>query len=110
MINIVANVPSFPLNMALYPTERWPPSASAKRSLASIASVLETTTSSKPDELNAEFKKEIERLNIKTGDYFMDMRVAIMGSKFTPPITESTLIIGIPESLQRVKNALGQLG
>jgi len=84
--------------------------SSAKRSLASIASVLETTTSSKPDELNAEFKKEIERLNIKTGDYFMDMRVAIMGSKFTPPITESTLIIGIPESLQRVKNALGQLG
>ena len=77
-----------------------------------LVSVLETIKASdfkNPESLNTEFKKEIERLNIKTGDYFMNMRVALMGSRSTPPITESAVILGQEESLRRINKALDML-
>lgn len=42
----------------------------------------------------------------KTGDFFMDLRVAITGSKFTPPITDSIAILGKEETIKRLKKAL----
>lgn len=38
----------------------------------------------------------------KTGDFFMNLRIAITGSKFTPPINDSILILGQKESLERI--------
>ena len=42
----------------------------------------------------------------KVGDFFMDLRIAITGSKFTPPINESMLILGKAETIERIKTAL----
>lgn len=42
----------------------------------------------------------------KVGDFFMDLRVAITGSKFTPPINESIKILGREEALARIKSLL----
>lgn len=42
----------------------------------------------------------------KVGDFFMDLRVAITGSKFTPPINESIKILGKKEALARIKSLL----
>jgi len=42
--------------------------------------------------------------NFKVGDFFMDLRIAIAGSRFTPPINESIEILGKEESLERLKN------
>ncbi len=39
----------------------------------------------------------------KVGDFFMDLRIAITGSKFTPPINESIVILGKEETLKRLK-------
>ncbi len=44
--------------------------------------------------------------NFKTGDFFMDLRIAITGSKFTPPINESMIILGKQESISRLKQLL----
>lgn len=44
--------------------------------------------------------------NFKVGDFFMDLRIAITGSKFTPPINESIEILGKEESLARIKNVI----
>lgn len=44
--------------------------------------------------------------NFKMGDFFMDLRIAITGSKFTPPINESIAILGKEESLKRLKKLL----
>lgn len=44
--------------------------------------------------------------NFKTGDFFMDLRIAITGSKFTPPINDSIIILGKDESLKRIELAL----
>ena len=40
------------------------------------------------------------------GDYFMALRLAVSGSKVTPPLTESMLIIGKEEILARLKQNL----
>lgn len=42
----------------------------------------------------------------KVGDFFMDLRIAITGSKFTPPINESIIILGKDETLERLKKAI----
>jgi len=44
--------------------------------------------------------------NFKVGDFFMDLRVAITGSRFTPPINESIEILGKEEALERLKIVL----
>ena len=40
---------------------------------------------------------------IKTGEFFMILRVAITGKKISPPLNESMEILGKKESLERVK-------
>lgn len=44
--------------------------------------------------------------NFKTGDFFMDLRIALTGNKITPPINESIEILGKEETIKRLKNAL----
>jgi glutamyl-tRNA synthetase len=44
-----------------------------------------------------------EKKGFKTGDFFMDLRVAITGSRVTPPINESIRILGKKETLERLK-------
>ncbi len=44
--------------------------------------------------------------NFKVGDFFMSLRVAITGVKFTPPINESIEILGKEESLSRLRKII----
>jgi glutamyl-tRNA synthetase len=44
--------------------------------------------------------------DFKIGDFFMDLRIAITGSKFTPPINESIEILGKEETIKRLGKAL----
>lgn len=44
--------------------------------------------------------------NFKVGDFFMDLRIAVTGSRFTPPINESIEILGKEESLKRLKKVV----
>lgn len=44
--------------------------------------------------------------NFKVGDFFMDLRIAITGSKFTPPINESIDILGREESITRIRSCI----
>jgi glutamyl-tRNA synthetase len=42
----------------------------------------------------------------KVGDFFMDLRIAVTGSKFTPPINESIAILGKEEAVKRIQKVL----
>ncbi len=42
----------------------------------------------------------------KVGDFFMDLRVAVTGQKFTPPINESIEILGKKETASRLKGVI----
>lgn len=60
------------------------------------------------DEIDRKLLGMIEEKNFKTGDFFMDLRVAICGSKFTPPINESIAILGKEETLARLRRVISK--
>jgi len=64
-----------------------------------------------PDDEAAEIfiKAEAERLEVKLGDLMMPMRVAITGSRVSPPLFGSLRILGAECSQERVRRALGKL-
>ncbi len=53
--------------------------------------------------MNDKLMDSVKKNNFKTGDFFMDLRIAITGNKFTPPINDSILILGREETLRRLK-------
>jgi len=56
--------------------------------------------------LKGELIDEIKSKSWKVGDFFMSLRIAVCGSRSTPPITETMIILGKEESLKRIKTAL----
>lgn len=54
------------------------------------------------ENMNEKLIAEVKNNNFKTGDFFMDLRIAIAGSRFTPPINESMIILGREETLARL--------
>ena len=54
------------------------------------------------EDLNEALMVNIKEKGYKTGDFFMDLRIAITGSKFTPPINDSIIILGKEETVRRL--------
>ncbi|MBD3280711.1 glutamate--tRNA ligase [Candidatus Dojkabacteria bacterium] len=50
-------------------------------------------------------KKVAEKHDLKTGDPFMVLRIAIVGGPFSPPLFEALQILGKDEILERLENA-----
>lgn len=48
----------------------------------------------------------VDRKKFHRGNLFMDLRVAIAGSRFTPPINDSIVILGKDETLNRISKIL----
>ncbi len=57
----------------------------------------------------AYIKEQAEKASVKLGDLMMPLRVAITGSRVSPPLFGSLRILGGQESLQRVEKALEHL-
>jgi len=60
-------------------------------------------------EAEAYVKEQAEKAAVKLGDLMMPLRVAITGSRVSPPLFGSLRILGAQESLARVEKALQQL-
>ncbi len=58
------------------------------------------------ENINKSLMDEITKEGYKTGQFFMDLRVAITGKKFTPPINESIEILGKEETLERIHKVI----
>ena len=56
--------------------------------------------------LDKSLLKAVDENNFKTGDFFMSLRVAITGSRFTPPINESLMILGKNETVSRLNKVI----
>jgi glutamyl-tRNA synthetase len=54
-------------------------------------------------ENNKSLEDVSKKNNFKTGDFFMDLRIAITGKRVTPPINDSIAILGRKETLERLK-------
>lgn len=51
-------------------------------------------------------KEYAEKLGIKLGDFMMPIRMAVTGSKVSPPLIGSILILGVEDSLKRIDRTL----
>jgi glutamyl-tRNA synthetase len=51
------------------------------------------------------FRAEAERMGAKFGDLMMPLRVAVTGSRVSPPLFESIRLLGLPKALARVAKA-----
>ncbi|QQS38866.1 glutamate--tRNA ligase [Candidatus Woesebacteria bacterium] len=60
------------------------------------------------ENINEKLNQLIESKAYKTGEFFMNLRIAITGKKFTPPINESIEVIGKKETIERLSNVLSQ--
>lgn len=75
-----------------------------KEHLSTAISVLESMDDWKLESLNEKLMEEIKRKEYKVGEFFMTLRIAITGSKFTPPINDSIVILGKEETIKRLEN------
>ena len=51
-------------------------------------------------------KKYAEELGVKLGDFMMPIRMAVTGSRVSPPLMGSILILGVEKSLERIERTL----
>ena len=58
------------------------------------------------ENINKSLMGIIEKEEFYTGEFFMDLRIAITGSKKTPPINESIEILGKSETITRLEKVL----
>ena len=56
--------------------------------------------------INEKLTTLINKSDWETGDFYMSLRIAICGSKITPPINETMGILGKEETLSRLKKSL----
>jgi glutamyl-tRNA synthetase len=75
-----------------------------KSHLKSAIEALENLDNWNIESLNEKLMAKVNENNFKTGDFFMDLRIAITGTRFTPPINESIIILGKEETLSRLKS------
>jgi glutamyl-tRNA synthetase len=53
-------------------------------------------------------QKLAKKMGIKTGDFFMTLRIAVCGKKISPPLNESMEILGKEKCLKRIKRLIKQ--
>ncbi len=78
----------------------------AKEHLTEAIDVISTLHEWSKEALDSALIARVKEKEFKTGEFFMDIRVAITGMKFTPPINDSMLILGKEESIRRLTHAI----
>lgn len=76
------------------------------RYLSDASDIIANLDSWTLESLNEKLITDIKEKGFKTGDFFMTLRIAITGVKFTPPINDSIIILGKDETLTRLQKAL----
>ncbi len=74
-----------------------------KKHLEAAVAALGKVSDWKKEKLDEVLMEAVKDNGFKTGDFFMDLRIAICGSRFTPPINDSIAILGKEETLKRLK-------
>ena len=77
-----------------------------KNHIQSALKSLSLVNNWKLDLINDALQKEITKNSFKTGDFFMDLRIAITGKKITPPINDSLVLLGKEEVVSRLSRLI----
>lgn len=76
-----------------------------KKHITDTIDVINKLDDWKLETLNEKLMAKVTEKGYKTGDFFMTLRIAITGAKFTPPINDSIIILGKEETLARLKSS-----
>lgn len=78
--------------------------------LQKMTALLETFDASSDQDNENRFRELAEDLGLKLGDLLMPLRVALTGSRVSPPLFESIRLLGKETTLRRIRSALQMLG
>lgn len=78
----------------------------SKKHLKQAFDVLEKVGKWEKKEIDNALLNLIKKEKFHTGKFFMDLRIAITGSKVTPPINDSIIILGKEETIKRLKKTV----
>lgn len=81
----------------------------ARAHLEAALGELEVVKKWQKPEIEAKLQDLVKEKGWKMGDFFMNFRLAIAGSRVTPPITDSVAILERKETLSRLKKAMKHL-
>ncbi len=98
----------FPLCEFLFKRpEKYEIDLSAKKDLLNkIRDALSTVSDWKADVIGEKMQDLAKKEGVKTGEFFMTLRIAITGKKISPPLNESMEILGKEECIKRIKTLL----
>ncbi len=74
--------------------------------LKAAIEVLESIKEWNNETIQTSLNKLIGEKGWQPGDFYMSLRIAVTGSRFTPPITESVCLLGKSETLSRLKSLI----
>jgi glutamyl-tRNA synthetase len=77
--------------------------------LRRVCSLLEEFDNHSDEDNEKRFREAAEALGVKLGDLLMPVRVALTGSRVSPPLFESIRVLGVEKTLIRLQNALRKL-
>lgn len=80
--------------------------AGAIRMLQIDTGLLEKCDLSSHETWEAAFRAESVARGVKLGDLLMPLRVALTGSRVSPPLYESILLVGLNETLERISKVI----
>ena len=83
--------------------------AKTKEVLENAKEFIEKLPSLDHEAAEALAKEYAEKLGIKLGDFMMPIRMAVTGSRVSPPLIGSILVLGVEKSIERVKKAIATL-
>jgi glutamyl-tRNA synthetase len=94
------------------PEELIPKKLDAEQTLAYLKrsrEILDEMQGSEEEALEARFRDEAEAMEAKLGNLLMPLRVALTGSRVSPPLFGSMAFLGWEESLKRIDRAIALL-
>lgn len=80
--------------------------AMTETALESALRLCKTVSSFQPEHLEAEYRSLAKKIEIKPGQLFSPIRVAITGKAFAPPLFDTMAAIGQVRCVERIENAL----
>lgn len=83
--------------------------ASSVRLLKTAREILTETDEKSTEQLEESFRHTAEEQGVKLGDLLMPVRIAVTGSKASPPLLESIKLLGKEKTLLRLDAAIHEL-
>ena len=74
--------------------------------LTILKELLEDFNNHSDEENEQLFRKKAEEINVKLGNFLLPLRVAITGSRVSPPLFESIRLLGTQKAVNRINDAI----